>query len=96
MIKVQLSLVATLLALIYAPSTSAESIFNSSFNSSDNAQVNGEDTKTWLEIQRSGSQASEHTQTLSGPVLHEVYDRYKTSFSHPIPKVTEENVRRFK
>lgn len=94
-IKFKVSLVFTLLALVYAPSVSSESIFNSKFNDEENS-VNGADTKSWLEIQRSGSQASEHSQTLSGPVLHEVYDRYKASFSHPIPKVTEENVRRFK
>lgn len=94
-IKLQISLVAALLTLAHSPTISAESIFNSKFNDEEN-RVNGADTKSWLEIQRSGTQASEHTQSLSGPVLHEVYDRYKASFSHPIPKVTEENVRRFK
>lgn len=94
-VKLQISLIAAMLALAYAPSVSSESIFNSKFNDEEKP-VNGADTKSWLEIQRSGSQSSERTQTLSGPVLHEVYDRYKASFSHPIPKVTEENVRRFK
>lgn len=53
-------------------------------------------TNTWLELQRSGSQASKHPQTLSGPVMQNVYDRYKESFSRPIPQMTEQDARKIK
>lgn len=53
-------------------------------------------TKTWLELQRSGSQASPHAQTLSGPVMQNVYERYKESFSKPIPQMTEQDARKIK
>lgn len=42
-------------------------------------------TKHWLELQRSGFIASQHRQTVSGPVASEIYQRYVESFKHPIP-----------
>lgn len=53
-------------------------------------------TMIWLELQRSGSQASKHQQTLAGPVMQKVYDRYKESFSRPIPQMTEQDARKIK
>jgi hypothetical protein len=53
-------------------------------------------TNTWLELQPSGSKASMLPQTLSGPVMQNVYDRYKESFSRPIPQMTEQDARKIK
>lgn len=50
--------------------------------------------KSWLALQPSGSQASKYKQTLSGPVLDKVYDRYTDSFSRPIPPLAEQRVRK--
>lgn len=46
----------------------------------------GEDTRRWLELQRSGSVASSTRQTVSGPVAHEIHKRYVDSFTHKIPE----------
>ena len=53
-------------------------------------------TSKWLEMQRSGSQASKQKQTLSGPVMENIYERYKESFNHPIPESKEQGVRQTK
>jgi hypothetical protein len=53
----------------------------------------GDSTKAWLEMQSSGSQASAHKQTLSGPVMDNIYGRYRESFNRPIPQSTEQNAR---
>lgn len=42
-------------------------------------------TADWLELQRSGKEASQDKQTLSGPVMQNIYERYTNSFKHPIP-----------
>lgn len=46
----------------------------------------GEATRQWLESQRQGKQASDKAQSLSGPVQEQVYERYRKSFSHPVPE----------
>lgn len=46
----------------------------------------GQMTRQWLESQRQGKQASEKPQPLSGPVQEQIYERYRKSFSHPIPE----------
>lgn len=46
----------------------------------------GEVTRLWLARQREGKQASPKAQPLSGPVQEQVYERYRKSFSHPIPE----------
>ncbi len=46
----------------------------------------GHSTKQWLKLQREGEKASKTPQPLSGPVAANVYERYKESFSHPIPE----------
>jgi Protein of unknown function (DUF3613) len=46
----------------------------------------GEETRRWLELQRSGVAASETRQTVSGPVADAIYKRYVESFQHPIPE----------
>lgn len=45
----------------------------------------GDATNTWLELQRSGNQASPHSQPISGPVMQRSYERYLKSFERPIP-----------
>ena len=42
-------------------------------------------TKAWLELQSSGAAASEQSQTLSGPAMDRVHERYLKNFTHPIP-----------
>lgn len=49
-------------------------------------QANGEATRQWLERQRQGSQASAKAQPLPGPVMEQVYERYRKSFAHPVPE----------
>ncbi|MDO9422613.1 MAG: DUF3613 domain-containing protein [Methylobacter sp.] len=46
----------------------------------------GEETRAWLELQRSGVAASTTRQTVAGPVADEIYRRYVDSFKHPIPE----------
>lgn len=46
----------------------------------------GEATRQWLERQRQGAQASAKAQPLPGPVMEGIYERYRKSFSHPIPE----------
>jgi len=58
--------------------------------------ANGSATSAWLELQRSGSQASPYKQSVSGPVMENIYERYKASFSHPIPDAKEQSARRTK
>ena len=45
----------------------------------------GELTFQWLELQRSGSQASVHPEGISADVSESIYQRYLKSFTHPIP-----------
>ncbi|MDD5247399.1 MAG: DUF3613 domain-containing protein [Rhodocyclaceae bacterium] len=47
---------------------------------------NGEATRQWLERQRQGVQASDKPQALPGPVMEQVFERYRKSFSHPVPE----------
>ncbi len=42
-------------------------------------------TQQWLELQKSGAQASEHARPLPGPVAHRNYERYLRSFERDIP-----------
>ncbi|HZX32443.1 MAG TPA: DUF3613 domain-containing protein [Rhodocyclaceae bacterium] len=46
----------------------------------------GAETRQWLDNQRQGRQASPKAQPLSGPVQEQVHERYRKSFSHPIPQ----------
>lgn len=46
----------------------------------------GEQTRKWLEVQRTGAQASTHKQTLSGDVAASIYQRYMDSFKYPVPE----------
>jgi len=50
----------------------------------------GSQTRQWLDMQREGTQASQQAQTLPGPVMDQVYQRYIKSFGHPIPERYEE------
>lgn len=46
----------------------------------------GEATRLWLDRQSQGSQASDKAQTLPGPAMERVYERYLKSYTHPIPE----------
>lgn len=66
-------------------------------NKTNSAKLaDGSTTRAWLELQRSGGQASPHKQSVSGPVMENIYERYKESFSHPIPDTKEQSARRTK
>lgn len=43
--------------------------------------ADGSATRAWLKTQETGSVASKHKQTLSGPVMSRVHERYVNSFS---------------
>lgn len=43
-------------------------------------------TRSWLQAQASGEQASAARPALSGPVLRKVHERYVNSFGTPIPE----------
>lgn len=43
-------------------------------------------TRDWLELQRSGTAASEQPQPLSGAAMDKVHERYVKSFGHPQPE----------
>lgn len=46
----------------------------------------GEQTRSWLALQRDGQAASEQPQPVSGPVAARIYERYQESFRYPIPE----------
>ena len=46
----------------------------------------GVETRSWLELQSSGTAASKNRQTVSGPVADAIYERYVESFKYPIPE----------
>lgn len=46
----------------------------------------GQQTRRWLEMQRSGEAAHGALQGLPGEVAEQVWARYVASFSHPIPE----------
>lgn len=48
--------------------------------------ANGKSTALWLAHQREGNRASDKAQALPGPVMEQVFERYRKSFSHPIPE----------
>lgn len=52
------------------------------------SQPFGEQTRAWLELQRSG-RAAGAAQPMSDPAAGRVYKRYLDSFSHPIPAFYE-------
>ncbi|WP_022947652.1 DUF3613 domain-containing protein [Methylohalobius crimeensis] len=50
------------------------------------SRILGEDTRRWLELQRSGASASETPQRLPAPAATAAYKRYVDSFKHEIPE----------
>ncbi|MGB1582017.1 MAG: DUF3613 domain-containing protein, partial [Nevskiales bacterium] len=46
----------------------------------------GQETRNWLELQRSGSAASETQRPMSGDVAKRSYQRYVETHSQPIPE----------
>lgn len=52
----------------------------------------GLETRKWLESQVSRKQASSIRQTLSGPVMEKVHERYVKSFAVAIPERLRENM----
>lgn len=49
----------------------------------------GEATRFWLQLQRSGQEASTTERPMPGEVAERVYQRYLESFTHPIPSTFE-------
>lgn len=56
-----------------------------SAQSQDDARV-GEQTRAWLDLQASGTQASTAERPMTGELAERVYQRYLDSFTHPIPE----------
>lgn len=54
-------------------------------------EPNGQDTHRWLDSQASRKQASTTRQTLSGPVMEKVHERYVNSFTNPVPQRLRDN-----
>lgn len=50
-------------------------------------------TRAWLDLQRSGQQASAYKQPLSGPAMKEIYRGYVDSFGQRPPAMVEEHAR---
>ena len=46
---------------------------------------NGDSTRAWLELQKSGAAAPEDARPMAGEVADQVYQRYLNSYKHPIP-----------
>lgn len=49
----------------------------------------GPATKAWMELQRSGAQASTAERSLPGEIADRSYQRYVKSFEQPIPETFE-------
>ena len=45
----------------------------------------GAETRAWVEVQKSGKQASGTPRPMSGDIADSVYKRYADSFKQPIP-----------
>ena len=52
----------------------------------DECPAAGTQTKRWLELQRSGAQASIHPEGIDAQVNENMYQRYVNSFTHDIPE----------
>lgn len=50
-----------------------------------NCPASGALTRQWVELQRSGAQASVHADGTSSDVVEHIYQRYVDSFTHKIP-----------
>lgn len=75
------------LAAVTAPMAGAADVQTTAGNAATDEV--GEDTRTWLELQRSGRSAAPD-RPMSGVVASRVYKRYLDSFSHPLPDFFEE------
>lgn len=49
----------------------------------------GDNTRAWLELQKSNNAAWGTPRPMSGDVAAKVYERYLNSFGHPIPEQYE-------
>lgn len=75
--------------LLIAMTLTAATVFaddSSTSTASPNSPAIGDATKSWLELQHSGKQSSEHPQQIQGPVMQRSYERYLKSFERPIPE----------
>lgn len=45
----------------------------------------GDQTRAWMDLQATGTQASEAERPMTGELAERVYQRYLDSFTHPIP-----------
>lgn len=46
----------------------------------------GDQARAWMDLQASGTEASEAERPITGEVAERVYQRYLDSFTHPIPR----------
>ncbi len=58
-------------------------------------QAVGAQTRSALELQRSGKAASNTPRPMSGAVAERTYQRYSDSFSHPIPESFKDKEQEF-
>ena len=54
-------------------------------------QQTGSSVRRLLDLQRSGEQASENRQYVSGAEMQRIYQRYLDSFEHPVPELFIKN-----
>lgn len=87
----KIMLAAVLMAAAVGTSAQTATSEQNASGREDNAYEIGSQTRQWLDMQREGSQASPQAQTLPGPVMDQVYQRYIKSFGHPIPDLYEEH-----
>lgn len=64
--------------------------FNVLAEPGQNNTKSAEQTRQWLDLQKSGHAASSNQQILPGPAAAHVYERYLNSFTHPIPEYFSE------
>ena len=84
-------LVMIILGFLATSGTTALAAEDALNTGEDSGYEIGSDTRSWLNMQREGAQASSQAQTLPGPVMDQVYQRYIKSFGHPIPDLYEEH-----
>ena len=51
----------------------------------DSKKPLGEESKAWIDLQKSGTQASGAPRPMPGDIADKVYQRYADSFKQPIP-----------
>ncbi len=89
----QISYVFLLIGFACAPLHAADTQVDTALPSAESADGHGAGTRQWLEMQRSGQSASPNKQTLSGPAMKKIHDKYIDGFSQPVPDLAIENAK---